>query len=59
VNENPHPHSSKIPLEDAIHDLRLLKLSQIRKQLRYDEEHNLDRYIAVVHFIAKAKEQQF
>jgi len=59
VNENPHPPSIKIPLEDAIRDLRLLKLSQIRKQLRYDERHNLDRYIAVVHFIALAKEQQF
>jgi hypothetical protein len=57
VNENPHSLSIKIPLEDALHDLRLLKLSQIRKQLRHDEKHNLDRYIAVVHFIALAKEQ--
>jgi hypothetical protein len=41
-----------------IQKLRTLKVSQIRRQLKYDIEHNIERYFSVTEFIQLAKEKQ-
>jgi len=37
--------------------VRTLKASQIRRQLRDDEQHNTDRYYSVYNFFRLAKEK--
>ena len=44
-------------IDDLVRVLDQLKISQIRRQLEHDAEHNADRFVAVAHFINLAKEQ--
>jgi hypothetical protein len=37
--------------------VRTLKTSQIRRQLRDDEQHNIDRYYSVSNFFRLAREK--
>jgi hypothetical protein len=45
-------------INELVQNIRTLKISQIRRQLKYDIEHNIDRYFSVTNFIKLAKEQQ-
>ena len=49
--ENP------MDVENLMQLVRTLKASQIRRQLRDDEQHNTDRYYSVYNFFRLAKEK--
>jgi hypothetical protein len=54
---NPNsPEDINYTVEDVIQRLRTLRLDQATRQLRDDEQNNLDRFYAVAHFVYKAKE---
>jgi hypothetical protein len=57
--EDPiQPSRLSYSIDDTIQQLRILKLSQIRRQLEIDHKINLNRYNTICQFIANAREHQ-
>jgi hypothetical protein len=53
----PAPPKDPMSVDAILQLMRGLTTSQVRQQLEYDEQHNVDRLFSIYHFFRLAKDR--